>query len=231
MSEITCEKCGGTGWISFDRNGMSGAERCACFTSRLAVERENRSGIPLNYLKASFESWEMPLNNPVARNQLAPVFMGVKKYANEYPLTDKPGLLLLGAPGTGKTHLAIAAMRTLMARGFDATFFDFQTLLEKIQRGWNPNSGTSDRDAYRQAMDVDVLVLDDLGARRSAEWVEDTIAAIVTHRCNFRKPLIATTNLSDTALEEPRPLFRDRAHSLRQDALGSDRGKGQIQAF
>ena len=36
-----------------------------------------------------------------------------------------------------------------------------------------------------------------LGARRISEWVEDTVAAIITHRCNNEKPLIATTNLPD----------------------------------
>jgi DNA replication protein DnaC len=49
------------------------------------------------------------------------------------------------------------------------------------------------------ALDAEILLLDDLGARRSSEWVEDTVAAIITHRCNVKKPLIATTNLPDSA--------------------------------
>jgi len=40
-----------------------------------------------------------------------------------------------------------------------------------------------------------VLLIDDLGSHRVTEWVEDTVTSIVTHRCNHRKPLIATTNL------------------------------------
>jgi DNA replication protein DnaC len=40
-------------------------------------------------------------------------------------------------------------------------------------------------------------VLDDLGAHRVTEWVEDTVTTIITYRCNHRKPLIATTNLPD----------------------------------
>jgi DNA replication protein DnaC len=28
-------------------------------------------------------------------------------------------------------------------------------------------------------------------------WIEDTVTAIMTHRCNHRKALIATTNLPD----------------------------------
>ncbi len=34
------------------------------------------------------------------------------------------------------------------------------------------------------ALDSEVLMLDDLGAHRVTDWVQDTITAIVTHRCN-----------------------------------------------
>ena len=47
------------------------------------------------------------------------------------------------------------------------------------------------------ALDMEVLLLDDLGAHRVTDWVEDTVTSIVTYRCNNRKPLIATTNLPD----------------------------------
>ena len=42
-----------------------------------------------------------------------------------------------------------------------------------------------------------MLLLDDRGAHRVTEWVEDTVTSIITYRCNQRKPLIATTNLTD----------------------------------
>ena len=48
-----------------------------------------------------------------------------------------------------------------------------------------------------RSLDAEVLLLDDLGAHRVTDWVEDTVTAIITYRCNHRKPLIATTNLPD----------------------------------
>src|SRR6266540_4020892 len=59
------------------------------------------------------------------------------------------------------------------------------------------NCPEGDRAAYRAALDTEVLMLDDLGTHRVTEWVEDTVTAIITDRCNNRKPLIATTNLPD----------------------------------
>ena len=121
----------------------------------------------------------------------------VRSFVREFPNVPKPGLLFMGPPGTGKTHLAVAALRGLMARGFEGIFFDFQNLLDRIRSGYDQASGTMDREAYRTALETDILLLDDLGAHRVTDWVEDTVTSIVTHRCNNKKSTIITTNLRD----------------------------------
>ena len=93
----------------------------------------------------------------------------------------------MAIPGTGKTHLAVAALRRIIAKGFQGVFFDYQNLLDRIRSGFDPNSGSSDREAYRGALDAEVLLLDDLGAHRVLPWIEDVVTAIITHRCNQRR--------------------------------------------
>jgi len=93
---------------------------------------------------------------------------------------------------------AVAALRKIIEKGFDSLFYDYQSLLNSIKAGYDQASDSSDREAYRAALDIDVLLLDDLGAHRVTGWVEDTVTSIITHRCNNRKPLIATTNLPDS---------------------------------
>ena len=105
--------------------------------------------------------------------------------------------MLIGEPGTGKTHLAVAALKALLARGHEGLFCDYQNLLDRIRSGYDASSGASDREAYRSAMEAEVLLLDDIGAHRVTDWVEDTVTSIVTYRCNNRKALIVTTNLPD----------------------------------
>jgi len=197
-TEPVCPKCGGTRWIIIERNGVSGAEPCECRFEGRAERIESRAQIPPLYQEASFDNFVVPgPENPIARRELTNVRLAVLSFVREFPNPTRPGLLLIGEPGSGKTHLAVAALHKIMEKGFECLFCDYQNLLDRIRSGYDAASNSADREAYRDSMEAEVLLLDDLGAHRGSDWVEDTITSIITWRCNHRKPLIATTNVPD----------------------------------
>lgn len=191
-----CPHCGGTGWRIHEKGGLSGAERCDCFKVHRAERLVEASNIPANYAKASFENFIHFHHDQQQATKLVDAFKASYDFAERFPhRTDKPGLLFVGPTGAGKTHLAVAVMRRLMQKGFEALFFGYQELLENLKSSYDPAYGAALRESYQRALECEVLVLDDLGAYRVTDWVLDTVTHLITVRCNERRPVIATTNL------------------------------------
>src|SRR5262245_54725320 len=119
MADETCPSCNGTGWVIVEKDGISGAEKCDCAARERVRRVEARAGIPALYRRASFDDFLLPEDNDIAHRALGMVMRIVRTYTREFPYGEKPGLLLIGETGTGKTHLAVAALRILISRGFD----------------------------------------------------------------------------------------------------------------
>jgi len=134
----------------------------------------------------------------------------VERFLEKYPQIDV-GLLFLGNCGVGKTHLAVALLRQMIAeKGDPGLFYDFRDLLREIQASWNSISQTSELDILRPVLESKVLVLDELGANKPTEWVRDTIAHIINCRYNDKKITIFTSNYLDTPEKQGEESLTDR---------------------
>ena len=126
-------------------------------------------------------------------------------FVEAFPVVDR-GLLLYGPNGVGKTHLAVgilkAAIRDKGARGY---FFETRELLKLVRDTYNRSVDETEMDVLAPVLQADLLVLDDLGAEKTSEWVEETMNLIVNTRYNERRPTIFTSNYEDLPDEEGDP--------------------------
>jgi DNA replication protein DnaC len=147
----------------------------------------------------SFRPYNDSLKQAVAR---------ARRFVEEYPVVDR-GLLLLGLAGVGKTHIAVGTLREVVRKtAATAMFYDTRDLLRTIRGTYDPVARASEVSIVRPVMDAELLVLDDLGAERPTDWVEETMNLIVNTRYNQRRATIFTSNYLDSPdIEDPNSLL------------------------
>jgi DNA replication protein DnaC len=196
MPETTCSECQGTGWVLVESGPETTARRCKCFSERKNQILIEQASIPRRYRDCSFKNFE--IHNDSHRDAMKIV----KKFIKNYPVQDV-GLLFLGPCGIGKTHLAVATMNELIhKKGVPCYFCDFRELIRSIQSTYSSNSELTEVDILSPIFHKDVLVLDELGAKRTTAWVEETVFYIINNRYNNKKLTIFTSNYPDTDEEE-----------------------------
>ena len=89
-------------------------------------------------------------------------------------------------------------------KGIHCLFCDYRELLKSIQNSYNPSVQATEMEILRPIFDAEVLVLDELGAVRSTEWVFDTVNYVLNSRYNDNKTTIITTNFPDKPEHETR---------------------------
>jgi DNA replication protein DnaC len=110
--------------------------------------------------------------------------------------------LFWGEPGNGKSHLATAVANELTAKGKRVVFISMPDLLEKIKATFNRNSTESEAEIMRGLQMCDLLVIDDIGAEKVSDWVQEVIFRIVDGRYKKVKPILVTSNLEPKELAE-----------------------------
>jgi DNA replication protein DnaC len=195
-SETTpCTLCDGTGWTLVEEDGVELARRCECAEGRMRDRMMTDAQIPKRYRHCSLEGFE--LWNPEDPT-LGKSLRLVQEFVDLYPNVDK-GLVLMGPVGTGKTHLAVAALQQILrekrppVRG---RFADFTSLVLEIQMSFDDPS-VSQKEILRPLVSCDLLVVDELGAGKTTPWVMDLLYYLVNTRYLENRLTIFTTNYSD----------------------------------
>lgn len=143
-------------------------------------------GVPERYLFCSFENFKSKIDLSKEFNNI------------------QDGLFLSGKTGSGKTHTAVAILRSLVMSDSvkDASFVNISRLLLEIRESFKDGAGKSEKDIVDYYSQIPFLILDDLGSEKTSEFAITTLYIIIDTRYNALLPTIVTTNLSLQQIEK-----------------------------
>ena len=146
----------------------------------------------------------------------------------ERNLGEGKGLWFDGPVGTGKTSLAILVAKAAKDAGRSYAVYPVPRLLAEIKRTFDRDASDNYMGFFGRLCNVDVLVLDDLGAEKQTEWVLEQLFSIVNERWQDRRSIVVTTNIPDPDPDGPGRMLRASARELRDAVTGGRAGAREL---
>lgn len=171
------------------------------------LDRLVLAGVPPRHRDASFDGFD-------ARPGTDDMLAAAGQWADERDLGSYHGLVLLGPPGAGKTHVMVAALRHRLERWQELpppitpadhvwfgrirhVHFEVVPLLLDRLRAAIRYEGTDTEEHFAHLRDeCPLLVLDDLGREKVTDWVAERLYVLAESRYGRLLPTCATSNLS-----------------------------------
>ncbi|MGP4073806.1 ATP-binding protein [Piscibacillus sp. B03] len=158
------------------------------------------------------------------------------QYILNFGQLDYHSLVLYGPMGVGKSHAAYAISKALKDRGYTTMFMMSDDYLSLIKSTYD-NPDLSEQSIYDMIAELDLLVLDDIGAEYNNQkgkfesWASEKIFKLVELRED--KPTVFTTNYQAGDFEDKyghvqggRIISRMMAGAKRIEIDGRDRREG-----
>jgi DNA replication protein DnaC len=209
-----CPECEGRGHIYVeDETGISSLRECVCAGLVRRLKKLNEAGIPGKFTATQFETY-IPMDTS---QKLA---LRIARDFVEDHGSNVQGLLFMGKPGLGKTHLAVSVIkRLILDKGEDCKFVDFFQLLSDIRFGYSQN--LSEQAIINPYVAAPVLVIDELAKGRNTEWELTMLDQIISSRYNAAdKITLLTTNFSDETTDSKK---RDKKNTHVEIGAGNGR--------
>ena len=202
-----CAKCNDTGYIQLTAESPS--TRCSCLKQKLIDEYYALSNIKEILQEENFDHFDFRLFSErlIENEGLSPlsnmqqVYSLTTQFVADFT-TEFNNLLMYGGTGLGKTFACHCIAKDLLDKGHTVLYLTAPRLCKVIEDYRFNREALTEPDEMLETVDnVDLLILDDLGAEVSTIITSAALFDIINQRLISHKHTVISTNLTPTALE------------------------------
>lgn len=189
--EYDCDLCGDTGYI----NGKV----CDCIHMTAKVLRIDDMSKKIPLYNCRFENFDLSYYSSEKNGETTPkkrmsnILELCKNYVIQFNPQNSESLLFMGNTGLGKTHLTLAIVYELLSKGFNVLYDSAYNMFGEMEK---EHFEKHTNNSYKEAIECDLLVIDDLGGEFVTSYVQSLLYNIINTRILSKKPTIINTNLS-----------------------------------
>lgn len=161
--------------------------------ARVVAEIREAASVSARFQRCTIENFE---RQPGTEEALGAVLGWLERYQ----LGSSEGFLLSGPFGSGKTHLAAAALHGAIERTLvHGRFVSAGALVAEVRSG--EGKRVIDYAPVERAIEAELLVLDDLGQEAGTDFARDVVTRVVMKRYDCTRPTIFTSNRDPKGME------------------------------
>ncbi|MGL4790997.1 MAG: ATP-binding protein [Anaerotignaceae bacterium] len=189
-----CQLCKDTGYVD--------SKKCRCFSRKIIEYVYNTSNLKEVVKKENFDMFNIQYySTQVAegekrspRENIQAILNSCLKFVNNFN-TNCESLLFYGKPGLGKTFLCNCIAKEIIEKGATVIYITAPQLFKTLEKErFNRQEGEEVSTYLEDILDVDLLIIDDVGTEFQTSFTNTQLFDIVNTRLINRKPIIISTN-------------------------------------
>lgn len=212
-----------------DRGYLADGTLCKCYQQERIQNIIEQSGMSAAMQQYRFENFYLDgFDKP---EDIQKKVEWCKQFARQIVNgTCNDSLFLRGDVGRGKTHLSSAIANAVLAGGKTVIYKRAADLFDMIRRYKYEESTQRWHEVLDQLISCDLLVIDDLGAERTTDFVTEQLVFLLEERNYRNKPWIINSNLklsqiqdsyntrvSDRIMDRATAILLERPNSYRKE--------------
>ena len=186
--------------IAIEREASDKASKA--YELRLSLARKlGEALIPKRFLTRTLDNYQ------VEHDEQRRALKFCRHYVATFDQIREAGrcMVLIGKPGTGKTHLGAAIANELLHKtSRTAVYRTVGSVLQAIKATFDRKSELSESDILSSLINPDLLVLDEIGVSKEqpSDFELTTLFAIINGRYEQMRPTVIVSNLEAKALPD-----------------------------